>query len=73
MLTEFVISKINEDNNNKIRPLLNEILENVDPIDDESSIHYQRIIQYIILINYMGDPTSLTCVQETTGGYYYIV
>lgn len=66
MLTEFIINKINEENDQRIRPLVNAILDDVYTSGDESSIQYQRLIQYIILINYMGDPTSSTCIQETS-------
>lgn len=65
MFTEFIINKVNEENDQKIRPLLNAILDDVNT-SDESSIQYQRVIQYIILTNYMGDPTSPTCIQETS-------
>lgn len=64
--TEFIINKVNEENDQKIRPLVNAILDDVYTTGDESSIQYQRLIQYIILINYMGDPTSSICIQETS-------
>lgn len=65
-LIEFIINKVNEENDQKIRPLVNAILDDVYTSGDENSIQYQRLIQYIILINYMGDPTSSICIQETS-------
>jgi len=64
IFTEFIINKINEENDQNIRPLLNDILDNV---DHKMSTNYQEIIQYIILSNYMGDPTSPILIQEISG------
>ncbi|KAF0765511.1 Uncharacterized protein FWK35_00003373 [Aphis craccivora] len=55
---------VNEENNQKIRPLLNDILDNIDHAGNTMSINNQNIIQYIILSNYMGDPTSPIFIQE---------
>lgn len=63
----FIINKVNEENNQKIRPLLNDILDNIDHAGNTMSINKQNIIQYIILSNYMGDPTSPIFVQEISG------
>ncbi|CAH1738362.1 unnamed protein product [Aphis gossypii] len=60
----FIINKVYEENNQKIRPLLNDILDNIDHAGHTMSINNQKIIQYIILSNYMGDPTSPILVQE---------
>lgn len=65
--TGFIINKCNEENDQKIRPLLNNILDNIDHADNTMSIYNQKIIQYIILSNYMGDPTSPIFVQEISG------
>jgi len=63
----FIINKVNEENNQKIRPLLNDILDNIDHAGNTMSINNQNIIQYIILSNYMGDPTSPIFIQEISG------
>jgi len=65
---EFIINKVNEENAHKIRPLLNKILDDAGTaIGDKNNVNYQKIIQYIIVTNYMGDPTSPICIQETSG------
>eukprot|EP00102_Acyrthosiphon_pisum_P027911 XP_016665121.1 PREDICTED: uncharacterized protein LOC100165334 [Acyrthosiphon pisum] len=61
---EFIINKVNEENDQKIRPLLNDILDNVNHTGNKMSTYYQKIIQFIILSNYMGDPTSPILIQE---------
>lgn len=58
---------MNEANDEKIRPLLNEIVDNVFDVYDENGICYRKLLQYIILTNYMGDPTSPTCIRQTSG------
>ncbi|XP_026804321.1 uncharacterized protein LOC113547929 [Rhopalosiphum maidis] len=60
----FIINKVNEENDQKIRPLLNDILDDVEYTGNKMSAYNQKIIQYIILSNYMGDPTSPIRVQE---------
>lgn len=66
--SEFVINKVNEDIDQKLEPILNEIVDNVNTIQcDENNIYYQRLIQYIILANHIGDPTTPACVQKTSG------
>ncbi|XP_025202297.1 uncharacterized protein LOC112599571 [Melanaphis sacchari] len=60
----FIINKASEENDQKIKPLLNDILDNIDHIGSKMSAFNQKFIQYIILSNYMGDPTSPIRVQE---------
>lgn len=68
---EFIINKVNEENDRKLRPLLNDILDNVaDLTGYKMNTYHQKIIQYIIVCNYMGDPTSPILVQEISGYYY---
>jgi len=68
IFAEFIINNVNEENEEKIRPLLNDILDNVDHTGNTmSTSYYQKIIQYIILSNYMGDPTSPILIQEISG------
>lgn len=64
-ITEFIINKVNEDKDLRIKPLLNEIYD-VNKGEEISAMNNQRIIQYIILINNLGDPTSPVCIQETS-------
>lgn len=65
--TGFIINKVNEENDQKIRPLLNDILDDVEYTGNKMNAYNQKIIQYIILSNYMGDPTSPIRVQEISG------
>ncbi|XP_022167675.1 cilia- and flagella-associated protein 206-like [Myzus persicae] len=70
---EFIINKVNEENDQKIRPLLNDILDNVDDTGNTMSTYYQKIIQYIILSNYMGDPTSPILIQEISDALHNVL
>ncbi|VVC34559.1 Cilia- and flagella-associated protein 206 [Cinara cedri] len=64
---EYIVNKINHDNKEQIEPILKEIIDdNVNPINNENSVYYRRIIRYIILMNHMGDPTSSLCIRETS-------
>jgi len=74
IFSEFIINKVNEENAYKIRPLLNKILDDADTlIGEENSVNYQKTIQYIIVTNYMGDPTSPICIQETSSNNISVV
>jgi len=67
IFSEFIINKVNEENAHKIRPLLNNILDDTDTsIGEENSVNYLKTIQYLIVTNYMGDPTSTICIEKTS-------
>ncbi|XP_025425594.1 cilia- and flagella-associated protein 206-like isoform X2 [Sipha flava] len=65
---EFVINSVNEDFDRRTEPILNEILENLRTLQcDENNVYYTRLVQYVILVNYIGDPTAPECLQKTSG------
>lgn len=66
-IAEFVIKSVNELIDLKTKSFLNKILENVSTTDAEVMTQYRRIVQYIIVTNYMGDPTSPAIMRETYG------
>uniref|UniRef100_A0A2S2QKK0 Uncharacterized protein n=1 Tax=Sipha flava TaxID=143950 RepID=A0A2S2QKK0_9HEMI len=66
--SEFVINSVNEDFDRRTEPILNEILENLRTLQcDENNVYYTRLVQYVILVNYIGDPTAPECLQKTSG------
>ncbi|XP_050537284.1 cilia- and flagella-associated protein 206-like [Daktulosphaira vitifoliae] len=63
---DHVIDDVRRDCNEKIKPLIEEIMDSVSTTQDEIDALYHRVIRYIILINYMGNPLSTECVQATS-------
>ncbi|XP_050437559.1 cilia- and flagella-associated protein 206-like isoform X2 [Adelges cooleyi] len=63
--TEHVVSTVHTDSEQRIKPLIEEIVQSVCTTEDEAGAFYRRIVQYIILVNYMGNPVSPSCIKET--------